>query len=379
MKKIMHVVADLGTGGTEMMCLRLARYWQGRFEQHVLAWSSSTRSLEQDFRDVTKSHVSAAPGGRQSYFDRWTWIRKQIAQTRPDAVLIHCFGVPHLITAAAARSAGVRSVSAWAGNPPPQNHAARLRFSATLIASRMIGCPVVSCSDAVKRELKRLRVGLPVRSVTLANAVDVTDIAALAQHARESRTDFRPTVAMVSRLDVIKDHATLLRAFAMVKHDTSNAQLWIVGDGPLRAGLETQARSLGVSESTRFFGNRPDVVSLLGHVDVFAFSTTRNEGFGIVLIEAMAAGVPVVASDVAACREVLADGEAGLLVPPSDATAMASTLRRLLDSSELREHLAQKASQHVRSEYSIKICARRWETQLFGAPQPLNRPAECAS
>jgi glycosyltransferase involved in cell wall biosynthesis len=75
----------------------------------------------------------------------------------------------------------------------------------------------------------------------------------------------------------------------------------------------------------------------------------------------------------------LAEGEAGLLAPPSDEIAMASALSNLLDSPELRKRLAQTALQRVRNEYSIENCARRWETHLFGVPQPLSHPAECAS
>ncbi|AGK56629.1 group 1 glycosyl transferase [Hyphomicrobium denitrificans 1NES1] len=375
----MHVITGLGTGGTEMMCLRLARHWQNRFEQHALAWSSSSRSLERDFNNVFQDHVSVLPSDRQSYFDQWRWARKQIAQRKPDAILLHCFGIPHLIVAAAARSAGVRRVSAWAGNPPPRSRIARLRFCAILAASRIIRCPVLSCSRTVEQEFKQLGIGMPARSAVLPNAVDVADILADARRLREMRSDLRPTIAMVSRLDVIKDHATLLEAFAIVRRDMPSAQLWIVGDGALRGNLEAQARSLGIAESTSFLGNQTDVARLLGQVDVFAFSTTRDEGFGIVLIEAMAAGIPVVASDVAACREVLADGEAGILVSPSDPVALASAISRVLNSPELRTHFASKALQRIRSEYGIESCAQRWEAQLFGAPQSLKRFAECAS
>jgi glycosyltransferase involved in cell wall biosynthesis len=361
-----------------MMCLRLARHWQDRFEQHVLAWSSSSRSLEWDFKNVCQDQVSVVPDDRQSYFDQWRWARRQIAQRNPDAVLLHCFGIPHLIVAAAAQSAGVRSVSAWAGNPPPRSRIARLRFCAILMASRFMQCPVLSCSRTVEQEFKQLGIGMPARSAILPNAIGVADIVTAARRSREMRTDLRATIAMVSRLDVIKDHSTLLKAFATVQRDMPSAQLWIVGDGALRGNLEAQARALGLAEAALFLGNRPDVASLLGQVDVFAFSTTRDEGFGIVLIEAMAAGIPVVASDVAACREVLADGEAGLLVPPSDPAALASTIRQVLNSPELRERFASRALQRVRSEYSIESCARRWEAQLFGAPQSLKRFAECA-
>ena len=379
MKTVMHVIAGLGTGGTETMCLRLARHWQYRFKQHVVAWDSSSRGLERQFQNIPQTYVSVVPPDRRSHIQRWRWVRTQIAERKPDAVLLHCFGIPHLISAAAARSAGVRSISAWAGNPPSQSGTARLRFSAVLLASRIMRCPIISCSTAVAQEFEKLGIGMPSRSAIFPNAIDVADIFAAAQQSRDRRRDLRPTIAMVSRLDTIKDHATLLDAFAKVRADVPNAQLWIIGDGQLYNKIEAQADALGISNSTILFGNRPDVASLLGQADVFAFSTTRDEGFGIVLIEAMAAGIPIVASDVAACREVLADGEAGLLVPPSDADALALTLRNLLDAPELRTRISLNAMHRVRAEYSIESCAQRWETHLFGTTAPLDWTIECAS
>lgn len=360
------------------MCLRLANFWRDRFDQHVLAWSPSLTTLEPAFRAAT-DHVNAMPNDARTHLKQWSWVRHQIAITEPDAILVHCFGVPHLLAAAAARTLGIRSTNAWAGNPPHPDGGARLRDSIVVLTSRLLRCPIVSCSKTVEDEFARLGVGLPSHSATLPNALDIGNIATAAQRVRELRTPPQPVIAMVSRLDTIKDHATLLDAFAMIKRNASNPELWIIGDGPLRPALEAQAHMLGIGASTKFFGNRTDVAPLLGDVDIFAFSTTRSEGFGIVLIEAMAAGVPIVASNVAACREVLADGKAGMLVPAANPDAMASALNHLLASDELRRHYANSGIEHVRSHYSIERCAQRWEAQLFRSTLNLKHVTACAS
>jgi len=126
----------------------------------------------------------------------------------------------------------------------------------------------------------------------------------------------------------IKDHATLLDASARLaaRHAGTPFRLHLIGDGPLRAELEARADAAGLADRVRFLGNRDDVAEQLGQLDGFVLSTTAAEGFGIVLIEALAAGVPVVASDVPACREVLRDGRLGTLVPPGDAGALARAL-----------------------------------------------------
>ena len=130
---------------------------------------------------------------------------------------------------------------------------------------------------------------------------------------------------MVARLDPIKDQATLIRAFAEIASGHPQAELWLIGDE--RGGeLCDLAAGEGMADRAVFWGPRTTSPELLGQMDVFAFSTSRDEGFGIALIEAMAAGLPVVASDVPACREVLDDGAAGILVPAGDPAPLARAL-----------------------------------------------------
>jgi glycosyltransferase involved in cell wall biosynthesis len=173
-------------------------------------------------------------------------------------------------------------------------------------------------------------------------------------------------IGMVARLDAIKDHETLLGAYRLLHRQIPDSELWIIGDGALRGSLEERAIQYGIAASTRFFGNRTDIPELLGQMDVYAFSTTRDEGFGIALIEAMAAGVPVVATDVPACREVLAGGEAGVLVPPADPKSLADAIIDMLQNEVRRSDIVQAAYARVRREYSIEECAGRWEELLFG-------------
>jgi len=95
-------------------------------------------------------------------------------------------------------------------------------------------------------------------------------------------------------------------------------------------------------------------------MDIYAFSTTSDEGFGIALIEAMAAQLPIIASDVAACREVLANGQAGLLVSPKNPEAFANTLYQLLVSQAQRKHWGEKGFAHALSHYTSQACAEQW-------------------
>jgi len=152
-----------------------------------------------------------------------------------------------------------------------------------------------------------------------------------------------PLVGNVARLAPQKDHATLIEAARLVP----GARFAIVGDGELRADLERRAQGLPVL----FTGARDDVPDLLASFDVFAFPSLY-EGLCVAVIEAQAAGVPVVATPVGGIRETVVDGETGLLVPPRDPRALAAAIRRLLDDRELARRLAGEARRRVNERFS---------------------------
>lgn len=157
-------------------------------------------------------------------------------------------------------------------------------------------------------------------------------------------------VINVARLEPQKDQATLLRAAALLPSDVHIA---LVGDGSMRPALESLARDLAIASRVHFLGRRPDVPALLKMADLFVLSSLY-EGFGISTLEAMAAGVPVVASAVAGLSEML--GDAGLQFVPGDAAALARQMAALLDSQELRASHAAAGLRRA-AQFSIEACA----------------------
>jgi glycosyltransferase involved in cell wall biosynthesis len=140
----------------------------------------------------------------------------------------------------------------------------------------------------------------------------------------------RRYVVCVARFHPVKDHATLLRAFAEVAAARADVDLLLAGDGPLRGELEQTAARLGVADRVRFLGVRGDVPDLLRAADVFAL-TSVSEAASLTLLEAMAARLPVVITAVGGNPEIVRDGREGLLVPRGDAPAAAVALLRVLD------------------------------------------------
>ena len=165
-------------------------------------------------------------------------------------------------------------------------------------------------------------------------------------------------VGAVARLAPVKNHAMLLRALARLADDV---HLVLVGDGPSRATLEDLARSLQVAWRVHFTGRLVETTNLHQFFDVSVLCS-RNEGFPNVVIEALAAGCPVVATPVGGVPEVIVDRRSGLLVPVDEPDALAARLEELRQDMELRRRLAEEGIACVRTKYHESTVIAQLET-----------------
>jgi glycosyltransferase involved in cell wall biosynthesis len=214
------------------------------------------------------------------------------------------------------------------------------------------------------------------RRVVIPNGIDVARVraaAAASDGAAVRRELGLPADALVignvARLQPAKGHGYLLGAFARVLADRPVSRLVIVGWGEDEAALRRRAADLGIAGRVLFLGKRQDVHRLLAAFDLFAFSSI-HEGQGIAILEAMAAGVPVVATAADGIPEMVRDGDTGLLVPPRDDPALAAAILRLAGDPALRARLTAAAARMVDSEYSVEAAAARYDQlydQLLGS------------
>lgn len=160
------------------------------------------------------------------------------------------------------------------------------------------------------------------------------------------------TIGMTARLDAIKDHATLLRAFAIVFEQYPFASLELLGDGDLRSSLEALAGSLGIRERVNFRGMVEEVYSEMTHWDLFVYSTTDREGLGNALIEAMMLGLPCVVTDAGPMGELAGDPPGALLVASGNPKAMAAEIIRVLGDYNLRKSFARAGRRRAEEGYS---------------------------
>jgi glycosyltransferase involved in cell wall biosynthesis len=177
-----------------------------------------------------------------------------------------------------------------------------------------------------------------------------------------------PVVGSVGNFTAKKDHATLLLAFAKVHATHPDARLVLVGIGPLEDALRRQVDELDLSDAVTFLGRRDDVEAILPGFDVFVLSS-RYEGLPIALLEAMAAGVPPVATRVGGIPEVLTHEEDGLLVPPGDPDALAQALSRVLGDGVLHARLAHRA-RHRAHDFDLTTAVHRLERIYAEALHP---------
>lgn len=168
----------------------------------------------------------------------------------------------------------------------------------------------------------------------------------------------RPVVLSVSRLD---DKQKGLRFLVSAAALVPEAQFVFAGDGPDRASLEAQARSIGVEERVTFLGHREDVPDLMASCDVFVMPSLY-EGFGVSALEAMASAKPVVASSIRGLDEVVVHGETGLLVPPRDPAALAQAIRTVLSNKALAQRLGTAGRAQAHREFSVETMIQRTTT-----------------
>ena len=168
-----------------------------------------------------------------------------------------------------------------------------------------------------------------------------------------------PVIGIAARFAPVKDHATLLRAFADVVRERPNAKLALAGDGETRAAMERLAGELGIAASCRFLGVRRDVPALLASWDVFCLSSL-SEGTSVTILEAMATGLPVAATDVGGNPEIVRNGETGFLTPRGDAPALGRAILDLLRDPKRARRFGDAGRTLARERFTIDRMTQKY-------------------
>ena len=245
----------------------------------------------------------------------------------------------------AARSSGIALVSTC-HNWTKASMALRLYCVLDKLVLRGFEC-VVAVSPQVEEEL--LRIGIRRKRLRrIANGVATSVSRA---QLPSSNSNAVLTIGMAARLVEDKGIADLLKAASQLGSMSQRLRFVIAGDGPLRAQFEAQASALDVAERTTFLGFVPDMRSFYASLDIFVLPSLR-EGLPMSVLEALAAGKPVIASRVGAIPDVVLHEWSGLLIEPGDSSALVSALERLIEDPSLRARLGENGRSHIEESHS---------------------------
>lgn len=223
---------------------------------------------------------------------------------------------------------------------------------------------VLPVADAIREEFVRKHPRMSDRTITVLNGVDPKRFAGPAD-AAAVRDEFGvPRNALlcvnVGRFQADKNLAGLLDAARLVADRAPNVFWLLAGQGPLEQALRDRCRRLGLNERVRFAGFRQDVPRILAAADVFVVAST-SEGLSVAILEAMAAGRPVVATRVGGTPEVVQDGVCGLIVEPEQPAALAEAVLTLAADALRRAALGARARERVSAEFTVQRMVQRFE------------------
>lgn len=361
MARILHVLASPRAEGTPRLVLDWLTVKE--HEQSVIFLTGDPPDLLNEFAATGRLLGVGGPleTGPLKFWRFIVFVRDKVRVYRPDVVVAWPMGFSHWVFLGA-RFAGSRaSLLSHCGNPPGMGWPlGPLRTWLCLWTTKICRGNVVACSRYIQRRFWEVPFA-PNSIIGFAyNCVDAVQVSRRADESRQSRIPGgRYRALMVATLESHKDHATLIRAAAILKSRGSDIEIALAGAGSMEKALKALAAELGVDRSVIFLGARRDVPELLGASDLFVLSTTSHEGRPGVILEALAAGLPIIASDVEPLREVLANGRWGTLVPAGDVEALAESLEAASRSgppdqfraAEGRSHAASFTPEQMISDY----------------------------
>ncbi|HEX7232242.1 MAG TPA: glycosyltransferase family 4 protein [Candidatus Binatia bacterium] len=191
----------------------------------------------------------------------------------------------------------------------------------------------------------------------------------MSAHSQELTSKGPLVIGSAAVLETRKGHEFLLEAAALLKADGVNLRYRIAGAGPLRHQLERQAAHLGLQQEVQFLGFIGDIAKFLADIDIFVMPSL-HEGLGVAVLEAMAAGKPVIASRVGGLIESVADDVTGILVPPANAAALAQAIAKVARAHSLAKEMGQQGQRRIERHFTLKQMAAANETyyyELLGA------------
>jgi sugar transferase (PEP-CTERM/EpsH1 system associated) len=355
---VAHIVLSLGVGGLERVVVNLVKgIDRARFNPMVCCIEGRGPLSE----EIESSGIPVFYLRKTASRDYPLVLKLASLLRRHEVVIVHTHNPsPHFYGVLAARIAQTPIII---HTKHGRNYPERLRrVFLNNVLSRLTDKVVAVSEDARNVALEVEKV-VPSKVVTITNGIDVERFS---QHDADHKRDEIgiPTghfvVGNVARLAAEKDHTTLLKAFSLVLKELPNTSLLIAGDGELRGELRSISEQLGISQSVSFLGLRKDVAELLHIFHLFALSSI-TEGTSLTILEAMAASLPVVATDVGGNSKLVVNGKTGIVVPPRDPNALAEAIINILSNPDKAAQMGMYAHKRFTENFSLTHMLEKYE------------------
>ena len=355
---IVQIISSGGFYGAEAMVLHLSRALRDR--GHAVTFGllvneqNPHRELAERARQAGIEAVEVPCRGRLD-FSTIRRLRELILEK--SGQIIHSHGYKSNLYALAAKGAGkiplVSTCHNWT------NQTAALRVYASLDRMALRRFQRVFCVCAAVR-VKLLDSGVPANKIHLIeNGVPMSDFCDAPATSTKITSEPGPRIGMVGRLVEQKGFHFVLKAAPGIVKRFPTARFLIVGEGGYREELLSLSRRLGIESNVLFLGQREDMPSVYRSLDVFVLPSL-NEGMPMTLLEAMASGLPAIATRVGAVPTVINDQQTGVLIEPGDVGSVQTALEQLLDAPDFKLKLARNGQAWVRAHASIETAAGKY-------------------
>jgi glycosyltransferase involved in cell wall biosynthesis len=345
--KLLYIITSTGFGGAERLLLSYLKLIDhDKYKLYVC----SLREKPNDLENEISKYAEFINLKIESKFNPAVLIKliKLINSTEPDIIHTHLFQARIYTALASMFTRSTILVTHKHNNVNLKKHNIFILLERISIA---FYSKVIAISESVAKSLSRYEL-IPARKIfVLHNGIDFQNFNIIADSKGISNKN-GPVIGIVCRLEPQKGINYLLLAMRIILAKFPTAKLEIVGDGSLFQELKQYSKNLGISNSVKFFGKFADVISFYKRMDVFVLPSLY-EGFGIVLLEAMAAGVPVVATNVDGINEVVVDGVSGILVQPKSPEAIANAILKIIENDQLAESFKLQGYERAKS-FEIK-------------------------
>ena len=351
--KILHVITSLGLGGAEKLLLS---YLKNLDKKKYSFYVCCLRDKPDDLSFEISEYAQIINLKMKNKFNPAVifHLLNVIKKIQPEIIHTHLFQ-PRIYTTFAhlLYRRGVLITHKHSIVNPRKHHIFMLLEMVTILFNNK----VIAISESVKKSLNKYEFIPKSKIFVLTNSIDCKKFNE-AFKQRAYPIDKSIVIGTVGRIERVKGIKYLLLAMKIILRQYSNARLEIVGDGSELNELKLLAEKLGISNSVIFFGKLAHPIPNYSRMDIFVLPSLL-EGFGIVLLEAMAAGIPVIATNVHGIKEVVIDGKSGILIPPKNPEAIAKSVLRIIEDPRLSKDLVEEGFKRARlfdiQEHLLKL------------------------